>query len=410
MEMIRRNLYLDQIRPFIDQDLIKVLIGLRRSGKTILLSQIRDILLERGVPKENIIEINFESRRYRKLEDADTFYQYVTERAEKVNGKVYLFLDEIQHVTEWHSVIPSFRIDFDCDIYVTGSNSKLLSGELATHMAGRYVSFHVYPFILSEIRDFYEKNSIPYTNEQIFTEYLKYGGLPMRLALSDEHSVRTYLEDVYDSVVMKDILSRYAIRNESLLRKLLEFLLDNIGNPFSARSICRALITSGQSTTVETILNYIDRLQAGMILSKAGRYDIKGKNILASTEKYYAGDIGLRNVSKASEQIDTGKLFENVVYLEMLSRGYDVKTGKLDTQEIDFVCYKGQKKLYIQAAYVLTEDCIEREFGNLEKIDDNYPKYVISSDIVDMSRNGIVHYNIIDFLLNRKEMEKGGFY
>lgn len=404
MEMIRRNLYLDRIRPFIDQDLIKVLSGLRRSGKTILLSQIRDVLLERGVSKENIIEINFESRRFKELEAADIFYQYVTERVNQAKGRVYLFFDEIQHVEEWHSVIASFRIDFDCDIYVTGSNSKLLSGELATNLAGRYVSFHVYPFVLSEIQEFYDKNAMTYTREQLFTEYLKYGGLPMRLVLPDPHSIRTYLEDVYNSVVMKDILSRHAIRNENLLRKLLEFLLDNIGNPFSARSISRALISSGQATTVETILNYIDKLQAGMILSKAERYDIKGKNILASTEKYYAGDIGLRNINKASEQIDTNKLFENVVYLEMLSRGYDVKVGKLDTQEIDFVCYKGQKKLYIQVAYVLTEDCVAREFGNLEKIDDNFPKYVISNDIVDMSRNGIVHYNMIDFLLNKKSV------
>ncbi len=404
MEMIKRNRYLDQISPFIDKDLIKVLIGLRRSGKTILLSQIRDILLDQGVPEKNIIEINFESRRFKKLEDADAFYQYVMERAEQAGGRVYLFFDEIQHVKEWHSVIPSFRIDLDCDIYVTGSNSKLLSGELATNMAGRYVSFHVYPFVLSEIQEFYEKNSIPYRREQLFADYLKYGGLPMRLLLPDEHSVRTYLEDVYDSVVMKDILSRYAIKNENLLRKLLEFLLDNIGNPFSARSISRTLKAAGFSTTVETLLNYIDKLQEGMILSKVERYDIKGKSILASTEKYYAGDIGLRNINKASEQTDSSKLFENVVYLEMLSRGYDVKVGKLDSQEIDFVCYKGQKKLYIQVAYVLTEDCIVREFGNLENIDDNYPKYVISSDIVDMSRNGIIHYNIIDFLLDKHEI------
>ena len=404
MEMIKRNRYLDQISPFIDKDLIKVLIGLRRSGKTILLSQIRDILLDQGVPEKNIIEINFESRRFKKLEDADAFYQYVMERAEQAGGRVYLFFDEIQHVKEWHSVIPSFRIDLDCDIYVTGSNSKLLSGELATNMTGRYVSFHVYPFVLSEIREFYEKNSIPYRREQLFADYLKYGGLPMRLLLPDEHSVRTYLEDVYDSVVMKDILSRYAIKNENLLRKLLEFLLDNTGNPFSARSISRMLKAAGFSTTVETLLNYIDKLQEGMILSKVERYDIKGKSILASTEKYYAGDIGLRNINKASEQTDSSKLFENVVYLEMLSRGYDVKVGKLDSQEIDFVCYKGQKKLYIQVAYVLTEDCIAREFGNLENIDDNYPKYVISSDIVDMSRNGIIHYNIIDFLLDKHEI------
>ncbi len=404
MEMIKRNRYLDQISPFIDKDLIKVLIGLRRSGKTILLSQIRDILLDQGVPEKNIIEINFESRRFKELEDADAFYQYVMERAEQAGGRVYLFFDEIQHVKEWHSVIPSFRIDLDCDIYVTGSNSKLLSGELATNMAGRYVSFHVYPFVLSEIREFYEKNSIPYRREQLFADYLKYGGLPMRLLLPDEHSVRTYLEDVYDSVVMKDILSRYAIKNENLLRKLLEFLLDNIGNLFSARSISRTLKAAGFFTTVETLLNYIDKLQEGMILSKVERYDIKGKSILASTEKYYAGDIGLRNINKASEQTDSSKLFENVVYLEMLSRGYDVKVGKLDSQEIDFVCYKGQKKLYIQVAYVLTEDCIVREFGNLENIDDNYPKYVISSDIVDMSRNGIIHYNIIDFLLDKHEI------
>jgi len=404
MEMIKRNRYLDQISPFIDKDLIKVLIGLRRSGKTILLSQIRDILLDQGVPEKNIIEINFESRRFKELEDADAFYQYVMERAEQAGGRVYLFFDEIQHVKEWHSVIPSFRIDLDCDIYVTGSNSKLLSGELATNMTGRYVSFHVYPFVLSEIREFYEKNSIPYRREQLFADYLKYGGLPMRLLLPDEHSVRTYLEDVYDSVVMKDILSRYAIKNENLLRKLLEFLLDNIGNLFSARSISRTLKAAGFFTTVETLLNYIDKLQEGMILSKVERYDIKGKSILASTEKYYAGDIGLRNINKASEQTDSSKLFENVVYLEMLSRGYDVKVGKLDSQEIDFVCYKGQKKLYIQVAYVLTEDCIVREFGNLENIDDNYPKYVISSDIVDMSRNGIIHYNIIDFLLDKHEI------
>ena len=178
---------------------------------------------------ENIIEINFESRRFKKLEDADHFYRYVTERAEQVDGKVYLFFDEIQHVKEWHSVIPSFRIDFDCDIYVTGSNSKLLSGELATNMAGRYVSFHVYPFVLSEIQEFYEDQWASLYQRTAFYGLSKYGGLPMRLVLPDEHSVRTYLEDVYDSVVMKDILSRYAIRNESLLRKLLEFLLDNIG-------------------------------------------------------------------------------------------------------------------------------------------------------------------------------------
>ena len=404
MDMIRRNLYLEKIRPFIDADLIKILIGLRRSGKTILLGQIRELIREKGVPEENLIEINFESRKFRQLENGDVFYQYVMERAEKIQGRVYLFLDEIQHVGDWQSVIPSFRVDLDCDIYVTGSNSKLLSGEAATYLAGRYVAFHIYPFTLSEIRELYEKNGMVYTKEELFSDYLKYGGLPMRLALPDEHSVRTYLEDVYDSVVMKDILSRYAIRNENLLRRLLEFLLDNIGNPFSARSVCRSLNADGQPTTVETVLNYIDKLQAGMILSKAERYDIKGKMILASTEKYYAGDIGLRNIRKMSEQLDTGKLLENAVYLEVLSRGYDVKIGKFDSQVVDFVCYRGRKKVYLQVAWLLTEECADREFGNLEKIHDNYPKYVLSCDVIDMSRNGIIHLNIIDFLFWRQEL------
>lgn len=401
MDMILRNSYLSRIVPFIDKDLIKVLIGLRRSGKTILLSQIRDLIKAKGVPDKNIIEINFESRKFKKLENADELYEYVTRLAENAEGKVYLFLDEIQRMEEWHSVIPSFRVDFDCDIYVTGSNSKLLSGEFATYMAGRYVSFHIYPFMLSEVQDFYEANHMNYTKEQLFYDYLKYGGLPMRLMLPDDHSVRTYLEDVYDSIIVKDILFKYAIRNENLLRRLLEFLLDNVGNPFSARSVCRSLVADGQTTTVETILNYIDKLQAGMIISKAERYDIKGKNILASTEKYYAGDIGLRNASKSSDQVDSSKLFENVIYLEMLSRGYDIKVGKFDNQEIDFVCYKDNKKVYLQVAYLITEECVEREFGNLEKINDHYPKYVISNDMVDLSRNGIMHCNIIDFLLAR---------
>ena len=399
MKMIQRTAYLDHIVPFIDKDLIKVLIGIRRSGKTILLSQIKEIIRANGVAADNIIDINFESRKYKNLQNADALYDYVTERAKSAKGKVYLFLDEIQRVDEWHTVIPSFRVDFDCDIYITGSNSKLLSGEFATYMAGRYVSFHVYPFMLSEICSFYKENNIPFTKEKLFEEYLKYGGMPMRLMLPDDHSVRTYLDDLYESIVVKDVLQKYPIKNENLLRRLLEFLLDNVGNPFSARSICRTLNADDQSTTVETVLNYIDKLQAGLIISKSERYDIKGKNILASTEKYYAGDIGLRNATKSSEQVDSSKLFENVVYLEMLSRGYEVKVGKFDSQEIDFVCYKEKEKIYIQVAYMINDECMKREFGNLEKINDNFPKYVISGDMVDMSRNGIRHYNIIDFLM-----------
>ena len=401
MEMIKRDSYLSSIIPFIDQDLIKVLIGIRRSGKTILLSQIKEIIVANGVSEENIIEINFESRKYAKLKDPDELYHFISEKTENVTGKVYLFLDEIQRVKEWHSVIPSFRVDFDCDIYVTGSNSKLLSGDLATHMAGRYVAFHIYPFTLAEIQSFCDINQIPYTKESLFTDYLKYGGMPMRLMLPDEHSIKTYLNDLYESIVINDIVNKNSseIRNDDLLRRILVFLLDNIGNPFSARSICRAINADGRSTSIETVITYVDKLLSGQIISKCGRYDIKGKNLLTTTEKYYAGDIGLRNETRSSEQVDANKLYENIVYLEMLSRGYDVKVGKLDDLEIDFVCYRGKEKLYIQVAYAITPDCVEREFGNLEKIADNYPKYVVSGDLVDLSRNGIIHQNIIDFLL-----------
>lgn len=403
MKMIKRESYLSSITPFIDQDLIKVLIGIRRCGKTILLSQVKDIILSNGVPAENIIEINFESRKYAKLKDPDMLYQYISEKAEKLSGKIYLFLDEIQRVKEWHSVIPSFRVDLDCDIYVTGSNSKLLSGDLATYMAGRYVAFHIYPFTLAEIQKFCELNQISYTREQLFADYLKYGGMPMRLMLPDDHSIKTYLNDLYESIVINDIVNKNSseIRNDDLLRRILVFLLDNIGNPFSARSICRSINADGRSTSIETVINYVDKLLAGQIISKCGRYDIKGKNLLTTTEKYYAGDIGLRNETKSSEQVDASKLYENIVYLEMLSRGYEVKVGKLDDLEIDFVCYRGKERLYIQVAYALTSDCVEREFGNLEKIADNYPKYVISGDLIDMSRNGIIHKNIIDFLLDK---------
>lgn len=401
MEMIKRSSYLNNVIPFIDTDLIKVLVGIRRSGKTILLSQIQQYLLENGTSADNILSINFESRKSKSLKNPDELYDFICGKSEQVNDKLYIFLDEIQEVNEWEKVVPSLKVDIDCDIYITGSNAKLLSGELATYMSGRYVKFIVYPFTLTEIEQFYIQNDLSYTNEQLFSDYLKYGGLPQRLMLPNDHSIRTYLEDVYESIVIKDIIYRNKINNIDFLRKLLEFLLDNIGNTFSANSIYRTLKNEKLNTTVETILNYIDMLLTGMIISKVERYDIKGKNILTTNEKYYANDLGLRNISKSSEVVDSSKLFENVVYLELISQGWDIKVGKLDSNEVDFVCYKNNDKIYVQVAYLLTDSSIEREFGNLEKINDFYPKIVISADLMDFSRNGIKHFNIIDFLMHK---------
>lgn len=398
--MIIREAYISQIVPLIDKNLIKVLTGVRRSGKTVLLSQIQDYLLKNGRSKPQIINISLESKKNKKFKDGDVLYEYLISACEKLNAKAYIFLDEIQVVSGWEEVVSSLLVDIDCDIYITGSNSKLLSGELATLIAGRYIQIHVYPFTLSEAKQMLEQNGKFKSDEVLFRDYLKYGGLPMRFSL-EEISLEAYLSDTYDAIVVKDIIQRNNIKDTNLLNIILAFLMDNIANPFSARSIVAALKQEGINTTVETVIAYIDYIKKAMVVYSAQRYDIKGKKLLTTNEKYYTVDLGLRNCVKASGEIDYNKLYENIVYLELLYRGYDVKVGKTDDYEIDFVAYKGSDTLYVQVCYLLAStETVEREFGNLERIKDNYPKYVISGDLPDFSRNGIKHYNIIKFLLN----------
>ena len=398
--MILRHAYLEQIIPLIDKNLIKVLTGVRRSGKTVLLSQIQDYLLEKGVPKTNIINISLESKKNKKYKDGDTLYDYLLSACEALDGKTYIFLDEIQAVSKWEEVVSSLLVDVDCDIYITGSNSKLLSGELATLIAGRYIQIHVYPFTLSEAKAIQKQNGKYTSDEALFADYIRYGGLPMRFSLEDI-SLEPYLSDTYDAIVVKDIIARNNIKDTGLLNMILAFLMDNIANPFSARSIVAALKAEGVNTTVETVISYIDYIKKAMVVYSAQRYDIKGKKLLTTNEKYYTVDLGLRNCVKASGEIDYNKLYENIVYLELVYRGYDVKVGKTDDYEIDFVAYKGSDILYVQVCYLLASpDTVKREFGNLERIKDNYPKYVVSGDLPDFSRNGIKHYNIIKFLLN----------
>lgn len=398
--MIIREAYISQIVPLIDKNLIKVLTGVRRSGKTVLLSQIQDYLLKNGRSESQIINISLESKKNKKFKDGDVLYEYLISACEKLNAKAYIFLDEIQVVSGWEEVVSSLLVDIDCDIYITGSNSKLLSGELATLIAGRYIQIHVYPFTLSEAKQMLEQNGKFKSDEVLFQDYLKYGGLPMRFSL-EEISLEAYLSDTYDAIVVKDIIQRNNIKDTNLLNMILAFLMDNIANPFSARSIVAALKQEGINTTVETVIAYIDYIKKAMVVYSAQRYDIKGKKLLTTNEKYYTVDLGLRNCVKASGEIDYNKLYENIVYLELLYRGYDVKVGKTDDYEIDFVAYKGSDTLYVQVCYLLASvETVEREFGNLERIKDNYPKYVISGDLPDFSRNGIKHYNIIKFLLN----------
>lgn len=398
--IIRRN-YLNQIIPLIDKNLIKVIAGVRRSGKTVLLGQIQDYLLSQGVPQERIISISLESKKNKKYKDGDILYDYLISACANVNGKVYIFLDEIHETSRWEEVVSSLMVDVGCDLYITGSNSKLLSGEYATLIAGRYVKIDVYPFSLTEAKEISIQTGKYTSDEALFQDYLRYGGLPLRYSLEDI-SIEPYLSDTYDAIVIKDIIGRNKIKDTHLLTLILNFLMDNVANTFSARSIVSALSAQGIKTSVDTVITYIDYIKNALIILSANRYDIKGKKLLTTNEKYYSVDLGLRNVVKNNNEIDYNKLYENIVYLELLQRGYKVRVGKTDDYEIDFVAYKGNEILYFQVCYLLSSpETIDREFGNLLRINDNYPKYVISGDLPDFSRNGIKHCNIINFLLNR---------
>ncbi len=402
--MIKRTKYLDKILPFVDKPLIKVLIGVRRSGKTVLLTQIKEAILSHGVDENQIIFMNFESFVNKKYLDGNMLYDYIINKASSLDSKkLYLFFDEIQDVSEWEKVLASFLVDINCDIYITGSNSKLLSGELATHIAGRHVHFDIYPFTFAECKDYAVSQNRKISDEDLFNEYIEFGGLPQCCALLEKQSKQSYLEDIFNTIVINDIVARNKISDINLLKSIIVFLLDNIGNTFSANSICRSLKVEGIQTTVSTVLSYISYILKALIISSVQRYDTKGKALLSTNEKYYSIDLGVRNYIKSSEKIDYNKLFENAIYLELLSRGYEINVGKVGEYEIDFICYnRNKEKLYIQVAYLLAEEStIEREFRPLKMIDDNYPKYVITADKFDFSRDGIKHINIIDFLLNR---------
>lgn len=397
--VITRTRYLKKIIPFIDKNLIKVLTGIRRAGKTVLLHQVAEIIMKRGVKSENIISINMESMKYRRLAAGGALYDYIVKQSKAAEGRTYIMLDEVQDVKDWQIIVNSLRVDIDCDIYITGSNSTLFADELASHLSGRYVRFSVYPFSFAEAKEITREIGASKSDDELFADYIKYGGMPQRFYLPDAQSVESYLFDLFDAVANRDVISRHSIRDVSALRRVTLFMLDNIGNPFSARKITGAMVSRGVKITTPTVQNYIAWLSEAFIIHAAARYDIKGKDILTSTEKYYAGDLGIRNIVKSSEKIDLSKLFENVVYLEMMSRGYEMQVGKLDDLEIDFIARRGNEKIYIQVAYTITDEDEAREFGNLEMIGDNYPKWVISNDRIDMSRGGIIHKNIIDFLL-----------
>ncbi len=395
--MIKREAYMAQIRPFMDQDIVKVLTGIRRCGKSVMLQLIREELLARGIRKEQIELINFESRAAAYVQDVDASYAHIKQLADTGPGKLYLLLDEIQELDGWETMINSCMIDFDVDIYITGSNAKMLSGELATYLAGRYVGFTIYPFSFQEVLQ--ALGDVP--PQEAFRLYLQRGGMPFLYQFPmDEQNVRQYLDDIYSSIILKDIAQRNKIRDLELLKRVLQYFISNIGNPFSASTITRYLKNEKRKISNETLYNYIDYCKTACLLHLVPREDISGKQLLQFQEKIYLTDHGFREALLGTSLRDINQVLENIVYLELLRRGYTVTVGRLGRSEVDLVAKQGKDTLYIQVSYLLaSEDTVQREFSVLEKIPDNYPKYVVTMDEIDRGRNGIKHVHIRDFLL-----------
>lgn len=397
MEMILREKYMSKIRPFINQPIIKVLTGIRRSGKSVMLELIQNELINHGMDKKYFMSINLESKKNQFENTVDGIYEHVKRFVEKSNQKVYLFFDEIQEIEGWETLINAVMIDFDTDIYITGSNAKLLSGELATYLAGRYIEIKIYPFSYIEILDLFPTKN----KQEIFQIYLVRGGMPFLYQFPiDDRSAMQYLNDIYDSIILKDIATRNKVRDIELLKRMIQFFIANIGNTFSASNISKYLKSELRSVSTETIYNYIEYCKTACFLHLVQREDLLGKKILQFQEKIYIADHGIREAVYGNNMRDINQTLENIVYMELLSRGYDVRIGKNLNNEVDFVAEEGNSRIYVQVSYLLASDeTMEREFSVLESIPDNYPKYVVTMDEIDRGRNGIKHMNIRDFLL-----------
>ena len=392
---------MSRIRPFIGKELIKVLTGIRRSGKSVMLELIQTELTEQGVSPSQFVRINFENMSNAHLRTAEALRKDVAERIAGISGKAYLFFDEIQEVDGWEKSVNSFRVEFDCDIYITGSNAKLLSSELTTYLAGRYIEFVIYPFSFEEFAKLYTETWPNTAIQDLFTSYLVFGGMPYISNLRFETvPSQMYLQELFNSVVLKDIVKSNKVRDVDLLERIINFVFANAGSVFSAASISKYFKNESRVAAPETVLNYINHCVDAFLFYRVRRQDLQGKKLLAINEKYYVADHGIREAVYGGNMKAINLILENIVFMELLRRGYKVTIGKWGTKEIDFVCERKNEILYIQVSYLLaSEETAEREFGAYEAIRDNFPKYVVTLDEFDMSRGGIKHRNIREFLL-----------
>ena len=402
--MFKREQVMKQIRAAMDMPVIKIITGIRRCGKSSLLRLLRNELLEKGVPEANILLLDFESLSLVEYREAMALYRYVEEWQKPLQGKVCLLFDEIQEVREWEKVIRSFSVDFACDIVLTGSNANLLSRDLATHLAGRYVEFELLPLSFSEYLTFHASSEKAKDVEQVFSTYLMEGGFPGLALMRDQTDLKIqYLKGIYHTVVMKDVIQRNAIRDAELLERVFAYLMENVGQIFSAKRIADYLKSQGRSSSLDAIYGYIHALEQGMVLYAAKRYDVKGRKVLDRMDKYFLADVGLRYALMGHRAGDIGQILENVVYLELRRRGYQVFVGAQAGKEVDFIAVRQEERMYVQVAYLLASpETVEREFSVLSGIADHYPKWVLSMDNVPIGgREGIHWRNVIDFLLER---------
>ena len=396
--MIKREIYLTKIREFYHLDLIKVLTGIRRCGKSTLLKQIIEEIKESGVKEDHIIYINFEDISFSSIRSYLDLNTYVKEKIVD-EEKYYLFFDEVQMVLDWEKAINSFRATLNVSVFVTGSNSKLLSGELATLLSGRYVTFKIAPFSFKEVvllKEISDRRDI----EDAFDDYLLWGGLPQRFEMKTLDGTKTYLRDVFDAIVLKDIVKRHNIKNINLFGRVVEFLVTNPSQVFSTSNMVLVFEKEGIPVSTKTIYQCLDYAEEAYLMEKISSYDIRRKRILARKDKYYLTDLGLGQILNVNKKAQFGAYLENIVYNELVARGYNVSIGNNNGREIDFIAVRHNELEYYQVCFTLAEESTkEREFGAYENIQDNYPKYIISMDKLDYSWKGIIHKNIIDWLL-----------
>lgn len=398
--LIKRNYYLNQLIESKDLNLIKVITGVRRSGKSILLQQYKEYLLSIKVKEENIIYMNFESAEWYDIKNYEDLYKAIIAR--KKEGKNYILLDEVQNIQEWEKAVNSMLVDIDCDIYITGSNAYLLSSELTTLLAGRVLTIKIYPFSFKEFIQAYpfEEGEDKYEK---FDKYLKYGGLPMLINLKDnEQLIINYLNDIKEVVLKKDVIARNSIKDVVFLDNLIKYMASVIGNLTNPHSISEYMNKNGSNITNETIDSYLKMLENAFFIYRVPRYELKGKQLLKTQGKYYFVDNGLKNVIAGMSSYDTGSSFENLIYIELLRRGYEVYVGKYNEIEIDFIAIKPNEKVYYQVARSIIDEAVEeREKKSLLAINDNYKKVILTMDRVKNKEiEGIEVVNIIDFLMN----------